>query len=373
MKLPNGYGSVTKLSGNRRNPYQARVTIGWDVDKETGKVKQKRVMIGSYATKKEAIAALGEYMSNPYDISNNNITLEDLYNRWQPQYFEKLATASSRRTITAAWSYCSIIKDMKVKDIRARHLKGVIEDAFVIEKQGPNKGQKKFASPGTKARMKSLFNLLFDYALEYELVAMNYARTFDLSSDVVDEQEKNKKDHIAFSEEELNTLWEHTDIKCVDWIIIQTYMGWRPQEMLNLKMCDVDLDNWLIKGGMKTKAGIDRQVPIHSKIKALVVENYNKAKSINSEYLFNDYDFSNGSRATYDKYRLQFTKIIKALGMNPEHRPHDPRKTFITMAKKVGMDEFILKRLVGHAILDITESVYTERDFETLRAEVEKL
>lgn len=30
MKLPNGYGSVTKLSGNRRNPYMARVTLGRD-------------------------------------------------------------------------------------------------------------------------------------------------------------------------------------------------------------------------------------------------------------------------------------------------------------------------------------------------------
>jgi hypothetical protein len=28
MKLPNGYGSVVKLSGKRRNPYQVRKTTG---------------------------------------------------------------------------------------------------------------------------------------------------------------------------------------------------------------------------------------------------------------------------------------------------------------------------------------------------------
>ena len=28
MKLPNGYGSVYKLSGNRRKPWAARVTAG---------------------------------------------------------------------------------------------------------------------------------------------------------------------------------------------------------------------------------------------------------------------------------------------------------------------------------------------------------
>ena len=30
MKNPNGYGSVVKLSGNRRKPYCARKTSGWN-------------------------------------------------------------------------------------------------------------------------------------------------------------------------------------------------------------------------------------------------------------------------------------------------------------------------------------------------------
>ena len=32
MKLPNGYGGVIKLSGNRRKPYAARITVGWTTD-----------------------------------------------------------------------------------------------------------------------------------------------------------------------------------------------------------------------------------------------------------------------------------------------------------------------------------------------------
>lgn len=44
MKLPNGYGSVTKLSGNRRKPYLARVTLGWVINEETGKAVQNRVL-----------------------------------------------------------------------------------------------------------------------------------------------------------------------------------------------------------------------------------------------------------------------------------------------------------------------------------------
>lgn len=29
MKLPNGYGSVAKLTGNRRRPYMVRITTGF--------------------------------------------------------------------------------------------------------------------------------------------------------------------------------------------------------------------------------------------------------------------------------------------------------------------------------------------------------
>ena len=30
IKLPNGFGSITELSGNRRKPYMVYVTTGWD-------------------------------------------------------------------------------------------------------------------------------------------------------------------------------------------------------------------------------------------------------------------------------------------------------------------------------------------------------
>ena len=40
MKLPNGFGTVYKLSGNRRNPYVAKKTKGWEIDPKTGKSKQ---------------------------------------------------------------------------------------------------------------------------------------------------------------------------------------------------------------------------------------------------------------------------------------------------------------------------------------------
>ena len=59
--------------------------------------------------------------------------------------------------------------------------------------------------------------------------------------------------------------------------------------------------------------------------------------------------------------------------LNPDHRPHDPRVHFVTMAKKYKVDEYVIKRLVGHAVDDVTETAYTKRDIEWLREEIEKI
>lgn len=375
MKLPNGYGSVTRLSGNRRKPYLARVTLGWITDEQTGKSVQNRVTIGTFKTKKEALQALAEYSANPYDIQTSNITLAELYQKWTEAYFPTLESESSSRTITAAWRYCHAIYGMRVKDIRARHIKGIMEDGYIIPSNGKNAGQKVHASPGTKSRIKSMFNLMLDYALEYELVDKNYARTFDLSNNIIREKEAASRGHIIFTESEMQALWDNVNTKrFVDWILIQCYMGWRPQELSNLKIENVHLDGQYITGGMKTSAGKNRSVPIHPRIKALVQKNYNQAVELGSQYLLNDpLAVKGGMSITYDKYAGRFAKVMDALNFRQDHRPHDPRKTFITMAKKADVDEYVIKRLIGHHITDITENVYTERDMEWLRVELEKM
>lgn len=161
----------------------------------------------------------------------------------------------------------------------------------------------------------------------------------------------------------------------VDWILIQCYMGWRPQELATLKLSEINLELQYAQAGMKTEAGKQRIVPIHSKIKDLVESNYKHAVEIGSEYLLNDVGITHASSMTmtYDKYSYRFTKVIESLGLNKEHRPHDPRKTFITRCKKADVDINALKQMVGHSIKDITESVYTVRDVEWLRKDLEKM
>ena len=365
-RLPNGFGQISEIKNRRlRKPFRAMVTVG---KSSTGRPIVKPLKPESFfRTYNDAYQALLEYNRNPYDL-DDSILVKDLYERWTNFYFPTLKSQSSTRTITAAWAYCSSVYDMRVADIRARHIKGCMDDGTANIK-----GVEKKASAGIKTRIKSMFNLMLDYALEYELVDKNYARTFNVSDDVLQEKEDTKRGHIPFTNEEITLLWENIDMPYVDVILFQCYSGWRPQEIGLLRLENVDLEKGIMIGGMKTEAGTNRIVPIHEKIKDIVEKKYKEAEELGSEYLFNCTDSRTGTALTYDKYAKRFIKVRDILHLNPQHRAHDPRMHFITMAKKYDMDEYALKYIVGHAIDDITEKVYTKRETDWLIREIAKI
>lgn len=75
---------------------------------------------------------------------------------------------------------------------------------------------------------------------------------------------------------------------------------------------------------------------------------------------------------TYERYKDLYESIVKELGLNPEHKAHDGRAHLATMAKKYNMDEYTIKRIMGHSIKDLTERVHTTRGIAWLREEMEK-
>lgn len=369
-RLPNGFGQISEIKNqNLRNPWRAMVTVG---KSPTGRPICKPLKPQSFfSTYNDAYMALVEYNRNPYDL-DDRMTVSELYEKWTNEYFKTLKSDSSARTITSAWAYCSSIYRMRACDIRARHIKGCMDNGVAVIK-----GEERRPTAGVKSRIKSLFNLMLDYALEYEIVDKNYARTFNVSDDIIKEKEQAKRGHIPFTEGEMQILWDnvHT-IQYVDVILIQCYSGWRPQELGLLKLENIDVENWTFTGGMKTEAGTNRIVPIHNKIRPLVRLKYKEAKDLGSEYLINCTDATthrSNIKFTYDKYQKRFIKIRDTLKLNSQHRAHDGRMHFITMAKKYNVDEYAIKYMVGHSITDITERVYTKREFEWLRSEIAKI
>ena len=145
---------------------------------------------------------------------------------------------------------------------------------------------------------------------------------------------------MPFTDEEMEILWSHVDdMKYVDVILIQCYSGWRPRELGLIELENVDFENMTFKGGMKTEAGTNRVVPIHSKIKHLVERKYKEAVTLGSKYLINCTDSTaankQGMYFSYDKYQKRFIKIRNILKLNENHRPHDGRMHFVTTAKKI--------------------------------------
>ena len=69
MKLPNKYGSITKLSGNRRRPYIVRISDGVVFDEELEGFKINRPILGYFSSREEALAALVDYHNNPYELN----------------------------------------------------------------------------------------------------------------------------------------------------------------------------------------------------------------------------------------------------------------------------------------------------------------
>ena len=73
MRNPNGYGSVVKLSGNRRRPFVVRKTTGWD--KRGYPIYD---IIGYTETREDGMIMLAQYNKDPWDVDKSRLTLDQL-------------------------------------------------------------------------------------------------------------------------------------------------------------------------------------------------------------------------------------------------------------------------------------------------------
>lgn len=369
----NGEGSIT-YDKRRKKPYRARLTIGWEIDEDTGVSKQIIKDLGSFKTKGEASAALAHYLHNPYDLDNKDITFSQFYHVWFQEYLKD--HESFKYIIMSAYKYCSIIYNKRMRDITIADMKKCLYQGTTIVTRGKYKGEEKLASPSTKENIKYMFNHMFAYALEARIVDRNYAKEFTLDKKVFKEKEENRKIKIPFSEEEMAKLWKSIEfIPFADMIVYACYSGWRPSELIDLRIKNVNLENDFIKGGIKTNAGKNRLVPINPLVKPIVEKYYKEAVSVGSEFLFNDISKKKGIGLSYDQYLSRFNIVMEMLKFRLDITPHYTRHTFITKAKsrQVNMNDNILKLIVGHRIGDLTEHVYTHRELEDLREEMLKI
>ena len=172
------------------------------------------------------------------------------------------------------------------------------------------------ASDNIKSRIKSMFNLMYDYAVLSGLVAVNPARQFSLKG-IQGKIEKQCKNKNPITREHEQQLWDDLEYGCTRMILINIYSTWRPEEVIELRKGNINLQEMTMTGGMKTQAGTDRLVPIHPKIQELSRYYYDQS---DGEFLFYDYDKAKRERMTYDKYRGRFKKIMVRHGWATKSR-----------------------------------------------------
>lgn len=98
MKNPNGYGTIKKLSGNRRRPFVFMISANG---------KQKAM--GYFATKLEALAFQVDWNKSHDRHRLSKITFSELYLRWKPKHVEYFrVTESTVKGYESAYKHCYI-------------------------------------------------------------------------------------------------------------------------------------------------------------------------------------------------------------------------------------------------------------------------
>ena len=111
---------------------------------------------------------------------------------------------------------------MRFKDIRLSHLQGVIDDSGM-------------AHP-TRASIKTLFNVLFTYAMKNDIVEKNYSQYVDVG------KREGKINRKPFTLQEIQKIFDNVNaIDYMDTILIMIYTGLRVGELLDLKIKNIHL------------------------------------------------------------------------------------------------------------------------------------
>lgn len=360
LRNPNGYGGVSYLGDNRRNPFRARITVGWEYNEKTGRQKQIYATLGCFPTQKEAKIALAKYNENPYDLDAKKITFKEIYDKW---IISEDIGEGMRKSYRSAFAKIEPLHDVKIAEIKKKHLQDALD---------ANAG----LSTVYLEKIRSLIKNIWQYCIDNDIVEKDYTKNLKISP-----KDKEESIHIPYTSEEIKLLWdnvnmpidlklssrgsEYITVHVVDTILLLIYTGMRPGELLKMECSDVNLSERYMTGGSKTDAGKNRIVPIHDDILPLVEA---RVKTGN-KYLI---PYKTDKPPTLNAYHNYYFKpVMNKLKL--DHLPHDGRHTFATFADRYIDNEVMVKRIMGHTIKDITQGTYTHKEAAELVDEVNKI
>ena len=331
MRLPPNYGSITKLQGNRRKPYMVRITVGRVVNFETKKAYNKQQILGYYATRAEAMKALAEYNTNPYNLDRQTVTIREIWN----QVKDKIDVSEDRmkKYESNFKKYISVIADRKIMDTKS----GILQDLIDSIPYGYS----------TQSITRSVLNHIYGYAVQNDIIPQNYVDYITL------EPQETKIQRDLYDHEEILSLWKEKDRPEYAMTLILLYEGMRIKELREMKKDAVDLENGTLDIRQAKNAQSIRIIPIHEKVRPLIEQ----ALKSDGDRLF---DFS---KTHYDYF----------VGQCLKHKPYDTRHTFASKANKIGIPKLIIQRLMGHKPESVLEQSYIHLTIPELKEALEQI
>lgn len=339
MKLANGSGSIVcldKTGKKRRKPYAVRITAGW----KDG--KQVRKYLGYYSSQTEAIMALAEYHNGGVNLDLHNLTVNELFDHWMTRVEKKNLSDSVIRTHNMARQRFGSLGNKCVKDVKAIHWQTWLDNIDL--------------KPSTKGKLRSTVHQMLEYAVKNDIIQKNYAIGLEIN-------EKIESTGSIFTKTEINTLWENTHIQEIRLLLIMIYTGMRIGEVLLINRDQINFDDGYIIGGIKTKAGRDRIIPMHDKIVPIIKLQLGK-----------NYWLVQSSRKTAMTYSTILGKADKVFAeFKMKHKFHDCRKTAVSLMHSAGIPMEVIRIIVGHSGEGVTEKVYLRKQPKELVEYINKI
>lgn len=326
---PNGYGCVTKLSGNRSRPWCVKVTI-YD---EEGHARQ--VPIGYTETEEKANILLAQYNNNPWNIDREKVTLTVLYQRWSKIKMPKLS-GQLQSSLKSAFKHCSKYYGMKYRSLRAYQMQDCIDNCG--------------CGYATQGAIKNLWGHLDRFAFECDIIDKMYSQL--TSAPPIPETTR-----TPFTDEQIEALWNIQSEPWVNTVLIYLYTGFRLRELLEMKTEQVNINEWYFQGGIKSSSGKNRIVPIHTRIKPLV-------KALVDEgnvYLFT----YQGKKFSLSNYYKCWNEVMEKI--SADKTPHEARHTFETNLDNAKGNRKCIDMLMGHKSKDVGNRVYNHKTLDQLR------
>lgn len=336
----NGSGCVYKMSGRRARPWAARVEVG---TKDDG---NPIYIYTFHETPEEAESAIPEMKKSHNLNPKAEYTISQMWDSFKAARWGKL-TESTRTGYEASYSHWKQIHNRPIKSLVTSDMQSII----ISEKD---------MSFSHLSKMRSLMVALFNIAMKDDIVNKNYASLIELPKG---EPESTR---TAFTDDQLLKIKEHQNIPYADAVLFMCYTGWRPTEMCLLTEESVDKINWVITGGIKTPAGKNRKVPVHSSIRPIVSHWMDKG----FKSLFAD---EKGNKLNKDTWATRFHSVMKNIFNDEDIIPYTTRHTCASILHAAGVDGVNIAKIMGHKDYQITANIYTHVQLEELKQAVNKL